>query len=211
MEAARLPLWLAVAGLGCFHGINPAMGWLFAVALGLQRRSRSPVLLSSLPIALGHAAAVGIVLFAMLALGLVFDLAPLRRIAAAALFGWALWHAVRGHRRRLRIGMQTGLCGLALWSFVMSAAHGAGLMLVPEVLPLCAGGALSGRLAAGHSLALAAAALALHTAAMLATMMLVSLIVYEWLGLALLRAAWINFDLIWVAGLAVCGGLLLFG
>jgi hypothetical protein len=211
MEAARLPLWLAVAGLGFFHGINPAMGWLFAVALGLQRQSRSPVLLSWLPIALGHAAAVGIALFAILALGLVFDLAPLRRIAAAALFGWALWHTVRGHRQRLRVGMQTGLFGLALWSFLMSAAHGAGLMLVPAVLPLCAGGALSGRLAASHSLAIAAAALALHTAAMLATMMTVSLIVYEWLGLALLRAAWINFDLIWIAALAVCGGLLLLG
>jgi hypothetical protein len=141
----------------------------------------------------------------------MLDLAPLRRIAAAILLGWALWRIIRGHRRRPRIGMQTGLAGLALWSCLMSAAHGAGLMVVPAVLPLCAGGALSGRLAASHSLSIAVAALALHTIAMLATMTLVSLIVYEWFGLALLRSAWINFDLIWIAALAVCGGLLLLG
>lgn len=209
MDAARLPLWLAVAALGFFHGANPAMGWLFAVALGLQRQSRRFVLLSWLPIALGHAAAVAVVLSGMLVLGLMLDLAPLRRIAAAILLGWALWQLIRGHRQRLRVGMQTGLLGLALWSFLMSAAHGAGLMLVPAVLPLCAGSALSGRLAASHSLAIAAAALALHSAAMLATMTAVSLIVYQWLGLARLRAAWINFDLIWIAVLILCSGLLL--
>mgnify|MGYP003694751879 CR=1 FL=1 len=74
---------------------------------------------------------------AVLALGLVVDSATLSRAAAAMLLGWALWHAVRGHRQRLRIGMQTGLAGLALWSFLMSSAHGAGLMLIPVLLPLC--------------------------------------------------------------------------
>src|SRR5579875_2770313 len=185
MAAAKaLPLWLAVAGLGLFHGINPAMGWLFAVALGLHRGRRRAVLLSTLPIALGHAAAV--------------------------VLGWALWLALRGHRPRPRIGMQSGLAGLALWSFLMALAHGAGVMLVPAVAPLCAGAAF-GRLAAGRALPIAAAALGLHTAAMLAAMTVVALAVYEWVGLAVLRSAWINFDLLWIGALAACGGLLLLG
>jgi hypothetical protein len=200
--------WLALVGLGVFHGINPAMGWLFAVALGLHRQSRSIVLLSWLPIALGHAAAVALVVFAVLALGLVFDPAILSRGAAAMLLGWAVWHAIRGHRQRLRIGMQTGLAGLALWSFLMSSAHGAGLMLIPIMLPLCLSGSPAGLTAKG-SLPIAAAALGVHTAAMLATITAVSLIVYEWVGLAFLRTGWINLDLIWIAALALCGVLLM--
>src|ERR1700746_2241441 len=101
--------WLAVAGLGFFHGINPAMGWLFAVALGLHRQRREIVLLSWIPIALGHAGAVAAVLFAVLAFGLVMDHAALQRTAGALLSGWAIWHAVRRHQRRIRFGMRTGL------------------------------------------------------------------------------------------------------
>src|SRR6266404_5880779 len=200
--------WLALVGLGIFHGINPAMGWLFAVALGLHRQSRRIVLLSWVPIALGHAAAVALVLVAVLALGLVVNSATLTHAAAVMLLGWALWHALRGHRRRLRIGMQTGLAGLALWSFLMSSAHGAGLMLVPVLLPLCLAGSPSGLTASG-SLPVALAALGVHTAAMLVTITAVSLIVYEWLGLAFLRSGWVNLDLIWLAALGLCGVLLL--
>jgi hypothetical protein len=206
---SQLGLWLALVGLGVFHGINPAMGWLFAVALGLHRRSRRVVLLSWVPIALGHAAAVALVLVAVLALGLVVDPATLSRAAAAMLLGWALWHAVRGHRQRLRVGMQTGVAGLALWSFLMSSAHGAGLMLIPILLPLCLSGSPSGRLTASSSLPVALAALGVHTAAMLATITAVSLIVYEWVGLAFLRSAWINLDLIWITALGLCGVLLM--
>jgi hypothetical protein len=205
----QLWLWLALVGLGVFHGINPAMGWLFAVALGLHRRSRRIVLLSWVPIALGHAAAVALVLVAVLALGLVVDPTTLSRAAAGMLLGWALWHAVRGHRQRLRIGMQTGLAGLALWSFLMSSAHGAGLMLIPILVPLCLSGAPSGRLTASGALPVALAALGVHTAAMLATITAVSLIVYEWVGLAFLRSGWVNLDLIWIAGLGFCGVLLM--
>jgi hypothetical protein len=211
MSAAPADLWpwLALIGLGLFHGINPAMGWLFAVALGLHRQSRSIVLLSWVPIALGHAAAVALVLVAVLALGLVVDSATLTRAAAAMLLGWALWHALRGHRQRLRVGMQTGLAGLALWSFLMSSAHGAGLMLVPVLLPLCLANSPSGQLTASGSLPVALAALGVHTAAMLATIAAVSLIVYEWVGLAFLRSGWVNLDLIWIAALGSCGVVLM--
>jgi hypothetical protein len=211
MSAAPTELWpwLAMAGLGCFHGVNPAMGWLFAVALGLHRQNRKIVLLSWAPIAMGHAAAVAATLFAVLALGLVVGHATLSRLAAAWLLGWAVWHAVRGHRQRLRIGMQTGLAGLAVWSFLMSSAHGAGLMLVPVLMPLCASNSPSGELTTSGSIPIAAAAIGVHTAAMLATIAAVSVIVYDWLGLAFLRTGWINFDLVWVAALGGCGLLLL--
>jgi hypothetical protein len=195
--------WLALVGLGCFHGVNPAMGWLFAVALGLHRQNRKIVLMSWAPIALGHAVAVAAIVFAVLALGLVVSHATLGRLAAALLLGWAVWHAVRGHRQRLRVGMRTGLAGLALWSFLMSSAHGAGLMLVPVLLPLCATGS------APRSIPLALAAIGVHTAAMLATIAAISIIVYDWAGLAVLRTGWINFDLMWIVALGSCGILLL--
>jgi hypothetical protein len=203
MAPDELRPWLALVGLGFFHGINPAMGWLFAVALGLQRQSRKIVLLSWVPIALGHAAAIMTVLFALFALDAVVDRAARQRTAAAILIGWAVWHAVRGHRQRLRVGMQTGFAGLALWSFLMSSAHGAGLMLVPVLLPLCASNS------ALASLPIAMAALGVHTAAMLVTITIVSVIVYDWLGLAILRWGWINFDLIWIGALGSCGVILL--
>ena len=156
--------WLAIAGLGLFHGLNPAMGWLFAVALGLHRHSQRVVLISLLPIALGHAAAVAAVLAVALMLGLVLDATTLLRLAAIILIGWALWHFTRGHRQRVRVGMQAGLLGLALWSFLMASAHGAGLMLIPVVMPLCLANSPAAELAATGSLPIAAAALALHTA-----------------------------------------------
>jgi hypothetical protein len=197
--------WLALAGLGLFHGLNPAMGWLFAVALGLHRGNRRIVLLSLVPITAGHAAAVAAALIAVLALGLVIDHTALLRLAALVLIGWAVWHALYGHRRRVRVGMQTGLLGLVLWSFLMASAHGAGLMLIPALAPIC------GSAPAGATLGvpLALAALGVHSAAMLAAIAAVSLIVYDWAGVDFLRRGWINVDLIWVAVLATCGVILL--
>src|SRR4029434_496639 len=96
---AQIGPWLALAGLGLFHGINPAMGWLFAVALGLHRHSQNVVLLSLIPIAIGHALAVAAVRGVVLALGLVLQWTILARVAGLVLIGWAIWHAVYGHRR----------------------------------------------------------------------------------------------------------------
>jgi hypothetical protein len=203
--------WLALAGLGLFHGVNPAMGWLFAVALGLNRGSRSIVLLSLVPIALGHAVAVATVLFAVLALGLVLDHAMLMRAAAVLLIAWALWHAIRGHRQRLRVGMQTGLAGLVLWSFLMASAHGAGLMLVPILLPICASGAATSELHSGGAIPLAIAAAGVHSLTMLAAIGVISVTVYEWIGVDFLRRGWINLDKIWAAALLLCGVVLLVG
>ncbi|MEW6339987.1 MAG: hypothetical protein AB1704_04745 [Pseudomonadota bacterium] len=200
--------WLAVAGLGIFHGINPAMGWLFAVALGMYRRSRRVVLLSLLPIALGHALAAGSMLIAGLSLGMVIDHSVLNRVCGGLLIGWAGWHVVRGHRMRPRVGMQTGYAGLTVWSFAMAGSHGAGLMLIPALMPICS--ALShvsgaSALDAGPTATIAAIALCLHSAAMLLTTGVIAVAVYDHFGVGGLRTRWLNFDLLWTGTLAACG------
>jgi len=207
VQSTEIWPWLALVGLGLFHGLNPAMGWLFAVALGLHRGGRQIVLLSLVPITVGHAAAVAAVLLAVLTLGVVIDHTTLLRLAALVLIGWAAWHALYGHRQRVRIGMQTGLAGLVLWSFLMASAHGAGLMVIPALASICSS-ATPGA-SATFAAPIALAALGVHSAAMLATIAAVSLIVYNWTGVDFLRRSWINVDLIWVAVLATCGVILL--
>jgi hypothetical protein len=200
--------WLALAALGLFHGINPAMGWLFAVALGLNRGNRRIVLLSLAPIALGHAAAVAAVLAGALTLGLMLDHAVLMRASGVILLGWAAWHALYGHRQRLHVGMRTGLAGLVLWSFLMATAHGAGLMLIPILLPIC-NSASTATIEPAGAIPLALAAVAVHSLAMLATIAAISVLVYEWAGVGFLRRGWVNLDWIWVAALILCGAILL--
>jgi hypothetical protein len=207
VQSTEIWPWLALVGLGLFHGLNPAMGWLFAVALGLHRGGRQIVLLSLVPITVGHAAAVAAVLLAVLTLGVVIDHTTLLRLAALVLIGWAAWHALYGHRQRVRIGMQTGLAGLVLWSFLMASAHGAGLMVIPALASICS--STPSGASATFAAPLALAALGVHSAAMLATIAAVSLIVYNWTGVDFLRRSWINVDLIWVAVLATCGVILL--
>ena len=202
-------LWLAIAGLGLFHGINPAMGWLFAVALGLNRRNERVVWLALLPIGLGHALAVAMILFLVLAFGLVLEPGLLRPLAAAVLFAWAGWHVLYGRRHTVRFGMQIGLGGLFAWSFLMANAHGAGLMLIPAVIPLCLAASPTHALTVGSSLSVGLAALSLHTAAMLATIGIVSIAVYKWIGVGFLRRGWINLDLMWTIALAMCGIIVL--
>jgi hypothetical protein len=200
--------WITMAGLGAFHGMNPAMGWLFAVALGLHRQSRVILLLALVPIALGHAIAVGAVLIIVTAFGTVLDATALGRGAGVILIGWALWHGFAGHRKRVRIGMQTGLAGLALWSCLMASAHGAGFMLVPAVLSLCVSPGTGSELLTNNSIPISFAALVVHTSAMLAVIGTLSVVIYDRVGLAVLRRGWINLDVLWGAAL-VAGGVVL--
>lgn len=203
--------WLAVAGLGAFHGLNPAMGWLFAVALGLHRGGLAVVLAALAPLALGHAAAVALMAGLFVAGGHLIEARPLMTAAGLLLLGWGLYLAVYGHRGRVRFGLQSGLAGLFLWSFLMATAHGAGLMLLPALGPLCL------PVASGQAPILAApitaglAAVGVHTATMLIVTGLVATAVYRWIDLALLRTAWINLDALWIAALLGIGALLLFG
>jgi len=200
--------WLVLAGLGAFHGLNPAMGWLFAVALGLHRKSRGIVVMSLIPIAMGHAVSIAVVAMAVVTLGFVVDQRLLEVAAGLVLLGWAVYQAAYGHRHRVRIGMTTGMIGLGIWSFLMATAHGAGLMLVPVLIPLCLSATPARELTAAGSLPIAVAAIGTHMAAMLVVTLAIALCVYEWLGLSVLRRGWINFDLIWIAALAITGMIL---
>ena len=181
------------------------MGWLFAVALGLHRRSRQVVLLSLPPMALGHALSIWLVAASVMAMGAVIDARTLRIAAGAILVLWAAYHGLYGHRHRVRVGMTTGLAGLVLWSFLMATAHGAGLMLLPALMPLCTGLPILGR----GSLVVSLAAVGMHTLATLAVTGLVALVVHDWLGLAFLRRSWINFDLLWSGALVTTGLVLI--
>ena len=201
--------WLILAGLGAFHGINPAMGWLFAVALGLHRQNRRIVLLSLIPIGLGHTASIAAVVLGVVFLGLIVDTRIVEIIGGVGLLAWALYHAVYGHRHRVRVGMQTGLWGLGLWSFLMATGHGAGLMLVPVVLPLCITSAPGADLTASGSIPIALAAIGVHMTATLVLTGLIAIIVYEWVGLSFIRRGWINFDYLWIFALVVAGLILI--
>jgi hypothetical protein len=185
------------------------MGWLFAVALGMHRQDRRVVWLSAIPIALGHALSVAIVAGAFFWVGLLVDAHILRIGAGFVLIGWALYHWRYGHRHRVRVGMRTGLAGLGVWSFLMATAHGAGLMLWPVLMPLCTAAAADPD--GPGALVTALAGIGVHTLAMLAVTTAMAVAVYEWIGLELLRRAWINVDLIWTLALVAAGVLLLLG
>jgi hypothetical protein len=205
--------WLAVFGLGMFHGVNPAMGWLFAVALGLQEQRRAAVLRALPPIALGHALSIAIIIAAVLLARVAVPHRTLKIAAAAILFGFGLYRLLRS-RHPNWVGMRVGFSDLTLWSFVMASAHGAGLMLVPFFLPLPAAGESHHHDAHQmHALAFAnfnapsllIAAVVIHTLGYLLTTALVAIVVYEKLGLAILRRAWFNIDLIWTLALMITG------
>jgi hypothetical protein len=176
------------------------MGWLFAVALGLHRHSRRAVLLALPPLAAGHALAIGLVAVAAMFLGLQINPVAARIGAGGLLLAWAGYHGLYGHRHRVRIGMTAGAAGLALWSFLMATAHGAGLMLLPALLPLCAMPGL-----ANGPIALSLEAVAVHTLTMLAATGTVALLVHDWVGLGFLRRGWVNLDAVWTGVLAVTG------
>jgi len=207
--------WLALALLGAYHGLNPGMGWLFAVARGLQEKQRAAVLRSLLPIALGHAASIALVVSLV---GGVQTVAPPRllRVGGAVvliLFGVFKFLRPRAHPRW--VGMRVGSGELALWSFLMATAHGAGLMLFPVLLslPPPAQGHVHGAQGAGIgavSVADDAVAVLVHTLAMLLVMGAVALVVYEKAGLAILRRAWLNLDLIWAVAIVAAGLFTLF-
>lgn len=201
--------WLTIAGLGAFHGLNPAMGWLFAVALGLHRKSRT-IIFQALPsIAFGHALSVSIIVSAVVMAGFMISEHAVLIASGLLLIGWAIYHQIYGHRHRVRVGMKTGLAGLTVWSFLMATAHGAGLMLLPVLIPLCLSSSTIKDVTPDASFATMMTAVGIHTAAMLAVTGAVAILVYEWIGVAILRSAWINLDLIWVLALAVTGAVLL--
>lgn len=165
---ATLWPWLAIAGLGALHGLNPASGWMLAAASGVRARDAGQARRALLPIAIGHAASIALVACAV-ALGMAMDRTLFQRLGGALLVGMAALRLLRGAVPRASIGTDLGHAGIALWSFLMATAHGAGMMLVPVLVPLCLADNPAREITASGSLSLALAAVGVHTAAMLVT------------------------------------------
>jgi hypothetical protein len=199
--------WAALVLLGAYHGVNPGMGWLFAVARGMQEKSRSAVLSSLLPIAVGHEASIVMVVVAVSLTEAFLPAFFVRLLAALVLVSFGLYKLLWPRSHPGGFGMRIRPAGLVGWSFLMSSAHGAGLMLAPVLLGLPV-------YATYHSLReislQAAAAASLHVAAMLLVMGVVSVVVYERVGVGILRRGWFNLDLGWSLVLIASGAVTLF-
>ena len=198
---------LTVVLLGCFHGLNPAMGWLFAVSYGLQERSRTAVLRALVPIGIGHEASVATMAVAIVLFSSSVSQATAVGVSGLALMAFGAWLFLR--KRHFRwVGMRLRPRQLAWWSFLMSTVTGAGLMLAPVLV----GGAARPadalvRQALAGDLRVALAAALLHAAAMVATAAVVAVLVYEVLGLGVLTRMWVNLDKLWAAAFVVAGAL----
>lgn len=203
--------WGMLLALGAFHGINPGMGWLFAVALGMQEGRRSAVLRALVPLTAGHALAVVVAVGAALAIGVAIPLVWLRWMIAGALVSLGVLRLFR-HRHPRWAGMRVSMGGLTVWSFLMATAHGAGLMVVPVVIGMSASAAGEH---AHHMQAATAGpgpaflATGLHAVGYLAVTAVVAAVVFEKVGVGILRRAWFNLDLIWSVALVATGALTL--
>ena len=186
--------------LGAFHGLNPAMGWLFALAIGFQARSRRAVVGAFGPIAIGHLASMAFTVLVVEELRVLSSDATIRIAGALALAAFASWRFASSHRHPRWVGMCLRRRELALWSFLMSTAHGAGLMLIPVVVGLQVGG--HDHMLTPSSLGPVTAVLLLHTAAMVGVAGVLALAVYEFVGVGVLRRGWLNLDRVWAYALA---------
>jgi hypothetical protein len=213
-------LWLTIIAVGVYHGLNPAMGWPLAVANGMAARRGSAVLATLLPLGGGHFLAMAIVLVPFALLSWYVEWSRAIRIGAGALvllFG--VYKLIRPRHPRALARIRP--TQIAWWSFLMATAHGAGLMLLPFMLGLCAmpapasGAAEASWPELGHAavmdtlarsnLATALAVASLHTLAMVASGLAMAWLVYRWLGLRVLRSAWLNLDAVWGASLVIAG------
>ena len=208
--------WPALLALGAGHGINPAMGWLFAVALGLQRESRGAVWGALTPLAIGHALAIAAAIAAAGVVGLMVPLGVLRWGTAGLLVGFGIFRLLRPRHPRFG-GMQADARELATWSFLVASAHGAGLMVLPLVIGDMPMGSRTHHMA--HATAIGPAhvewsgvlAALVHTAGYLLVTALVAVIVYERVGVRFLRTAWVNLDLAWAVALVLTGVAMMVG
>lgn len=221
--------WITLALLGAFHGLNPAMGWLFAVSLGFQEQRTGAVIKALGPIALGHLLAIGAIAIPVGLLQVVLPERAVMVLGGMVLLGYAAYKVITRFRHPRWIGMRITSWELVSWSALMAAAHGAGLMLIPALAGLSRNEpsmamAMASPMPSGHAhhmemvaaqdsgtgaLVEALAAVSLHTMAMLLVMGVIAIAVYRWIGVGILRRAWFNLDLVWTGTMAVAGGITL--
>ena len=209
-------LWLTLAALGAYHGLNPAMGWLFAVSQGMQHRERRAVLRALVPIAIGHELSIVLVALVVVGAAAVVEPRALHVGAAAALIAFGIFRFAKPRAHPRWTTMRVNGRELALWSFLMSTAHGAGLMVAPVLIGLQGAETASAHehsevaMAAAVPLLAGAVGVALHVGAMLLVMGIVALVVYEKVGLRMLGRAWLNTDGLWAATFVLAGAITLF-
>lgn len=201
-------LWGAVAGLGLYHGLNPGMGWPLALSAALMERRAGALPQAMLALGAGHFLSMLAVLLPFALLTVMVQWADEISIGAALLLiGTGLYLLIkRDHPRFLA---RISPARLGLWSFLVAIAHGAGLMLVPIYLGICAAGAQDGaafRLIGGNS-AMAVLVALVHSAAMVLAGGGLAAALYYWFGLKVLARAWVNFDLVWATSLILVGAV----
>ena len=206
--------WIALVALGAWHGLNPGMGWLFAVSLGLQNRSRVAIFHAMCAIAIGHALSVFAIISLAFLLGRYVSATWFGLAAALSLAGLGSWRLLRGRHPRW-VGMRVNFKDLTWWSCLMASAHGAGLMLLPVFL--IGGGAWCG-VSSSSPLKSATAfqgfyssipGVCVHSLSQFLVAGIVAWLVYDIVGLAILRKSWFNVDLIWSCSLIAAGLLML--
>ena len=213
---SRTELWLALLALGAYHGLNPAMGWLFAVSQGMQEGSRRAVTRSLLPIAVGHELSIVVVAGVVFGFAAITDTAVLHIVAAAVLIAFGIFRFAKPHAHWRWTKMRVSNRELTLWSFLMATAHGAGLMVAPALIGLQGASAAAAGSVRAHdhadvalgtraSIPAVGVGVVLHVAAMLVVMGAVALIVYEKVGLGVLRRAWVNTDHVWAFAFIAAG------
>jgi hypothetical protein len=206
--------WIALVALGAWHGLNPGMGWLFAVSLGLQDRSRGAIFQAMCAIAIGHALSVFTILSLAFLLGRYVSATWFGLAAALLLAGLGSWRLLRGRHPRW-VGMRVNFRDLTWWSCLMASAHGAGLMLLPVFL--IGGGAWCGVSSSSSPKSAtefqgfynSIPGVCVHSLSQFVVAGIVAWLVYDIVGLAILRKSWFNADLVWSCSLIVAGLLML--
>ena len=211
IQWATVGLWLAVVVSGLYHGVNPGMGWPLAVSAGLMGHGRRDVVTALVPLAVGHLVSMLVILLPFAAMTALLDWQHEIRIgASAAVIAFGVFRLV--DRRHPRVLARIRPTQLALWSFVIATAHGAGLMLLPIYLGLCSADELdlahqtSSILMAQNS-ATAVLVSLVHTLSMVAAGGMIAVLVYDWLGLKFLSRSWFNLDLVWALSLILIGAI----
>jgi hypothetical protein len=205
-----------MAGLGAYHGANPAMGWLFAVSLGMQDKDRKSVTRALIPIAIGHELSIALVALLVISLGVLTDTTVLHVGAAVALIAFGVFRFAKPRAHFRWVKGQVNRRELTWWSFLMSTAHGAGLIVAPVLIGSSAAQASTGHDHAVQDMKLGmlsipqtGLAIFLHVGTMLVVMGVISLLVYEKLGVRVLRKTWVNSDHLWASAFIFAGALTL--